>query len=181
MQNVIWVIGERQNLQTGSHSELEEARLLGELLAKAGFSVLVENCTGLLAAVCEGVTSVKGKLWRIEDEAHILTGKEKGSSTNASFDKLLKMINNNVGIVVLPGGIVSLSYLSTAWALMQASEVERHPLILIGERWRTFIQSFSQFGFVEDHDFRMLFFANSVHEATDYLAEQLGHISSMKP
>jgi uncharacterized protein (TIGR00730 family) len=152
------------------------AQTLGRRLADAGFAVATGGYEGTMAAVSQGAAEVGGHVIgvgcsRIEGF--------RGASFNpfvvepilyeSLTDRLLHLVRNNQGMVVVPGGVGTLSELALAWSLLQVGEIEPRPLVLLGDIWRQTLTPFLATDHLSDADRSLLTFASTPEEVVEKL------------
>lgn len=147
------------------------AQSLGRRLADAGYAVATGGYEGTMAAVSEGAAEVGGHVvgvgcTRIEGfrGANLNPFVVEAILYETLADRLLHLVRNNQGIVVLPGGIGTLSELALSWSLMQVGEIEHRPLVLLGDLWPQTLQAFLATSWLSDADRTLLTFAASPEE-----------------
>lgn len=160
----------------------EEARVVGRLLAEAGFAVATGGYCGTMEAVSRGaaeaggrvigVTCDKIELFRplgpnefVTDEIRYLTLQER----------VQHLVRENVGMVVLPGGIGTLSELALAWSLLQVGEISPRPVALLGELWQNTLHAFFSPDFIRQQDMTLLYWAESPETAVAHIVAQAGN------
>ena len=176
----------------GSHSPApgsslyEMARALGFRLTQAGFTVASGGYEGVMAAVSQGAAEAGGKPIGV-------TSSNVEASRNASLnrwikteirydtlqDRLFHLVNDNSGMIVLEGGIGTLSEFSLAWSLIQVGEIEKRPLVLLGQLWKDVLHSFVRQEYVPDHYSRLIQMVDSPADAITYLLEHQGGSSEI--
>lgn len=153
---------------------------LGAGLARLGWSVATGGYGGTMEAVSRGaaeagghtigVTCVQIETWRgaqrnawVQEEVRCQTLRER----------LYELIRRGDALIALPGGIGTLSEVTLSWSLIQTGEVGPRPLILIGEGWRSTLETFLGLSreYVPPSDVAALTFAADVREALDHLAQ----------
>ncbi len=144
---VIAVFGSAQPVP-GS-PDYEQARLLGQLLAQAGYTVATGGYSGVMAAVSQGAASVAGHVigvtssrieaFRPEPPNPWVTEEIKYPTLQA---RLMHLVTHNQGMIVMPGGIGTLSEFALAWSLLQVGEIDARPLVLCGAMWPAVLASF---------------------------------------
>jgi uncharacterized protein (TIGR00730 family) len=119
------------------------AREVGARLAQAGFAVATGGYAGTMAAVSQGAAEQGGRVigvgcHRIETFRGAGFNQWVGEaiSYETLTDRLLHLVRNNDGMVVLPGGVGTLSEFALAWSLLQVGELDSRPLVLLGAIWR---------------------------------------------
>lgn len=125
------------------HPAYEEARRLGELLARAGHTVLTGGYMGTMEAASRGAAEAGGHVvgvtcQQIEDwraAKHNLWVLEERKFPTLR-ERLYCLIDSCDAALALPGGIGTLDEIVTMWSQMQTSAMPTRPLILIGQGWR---------------------------------------------
>lgn len=166
--------------QPGS-SQYEQAQTVGKLLARAGFAVATGGYTGTMAAVSCGAAEADGHVIGV-GSSQIERFRPGGLNqwvTEAIFyetlrERLYHLVVQNDGMIVLPGGIGTLSEMALAWSLLQVGEVEARPLVLMGEIWHDTMQAFIRSEFVAQDDASLLVHAQTAHEAVEHIIQMTG-------
>ncbi len=156
----------------------EEARLLGELLAQRGHTVLTGGYMGVMEAVSRGAHEAGGHVigvtcedieaWRpIKANAWV---KEERRKTTL-IERLQALIEECDAAIALPGGAGTLAEISLMWNLMIVESIHRRPLILVGGGWQsTFDQFFQEFNtYMPAHQRLPLQFAKDAPSAVNML------------
>src|SRR5512142_2739421 len=136
--------------QPGSAS-YEEARQLGRLLAEKGHVVLTGGYIGTMEAVSRGASEAGGHVigvtcaeienWRAIG-ANEWVKEEMRKET--LLERLVCLITSCDAAFALPGGPGTLAEVSLMWNLMIIGGIEKRPLILIGDAWRSVFDEFFQ-------------------------------------
>ncbi|MEX2143862.1 MAG: LOG family protein [Anaerolineales bacterium] len=121
----------------------EEARHLGELLAHLGHTVLTGGYMGTMEAVSRGAHEAGGhtigvtcdqiEVWR-KSKANAWVREERRLSTVR--ERLYTLIESCDAALALPGGVGTLTEISTMWSQMQTQSIPARSLILIGSGWQ---------------------------------------------
>ena len=131
----------------------EEARLLGELLAQRGHTVLTGGYIGTMEAVSRGASEAGGHVigvtcedieaWRgVRPNQWVKEERRK----KTLIERLQALVEGCEAAIALPGGAGTLTEISLMWNLMIVESLPRRPLILIGRGWQsTFDQFFNEF------------------------------------
>ena len=129
----------------------QTAYLLGELLAKAGHTVLTGGYTGTMEAVSRGatengahvigVTCAEIENWR-PTGANAWVKEEQKFSTLS--ERMLAMMDACDAAIALPGGIGTLAEVTLLWNRMAIEAAGLRPIILIGDGWQLVFQAFFQ-------------------------------------
>ncbi len=150
----------------------QTALQLGRLLADAGFTVMTGGYMGTMEAVSHGAHLAGGHVVgvtsdRIEHFRPI--GPNPWLKQEIRFttlrDRLLHLVQENDGMIALPGGIGTLAEVSMAWNSLQTSEIPARPLILLGDAWQTTLHHFFDETYITSADFDRLTFATTPEEA----------------
>lgn len=157
----------------------KEARLLGELLARAGHSVLTGGYIGTMEAVSRGAAEAGGHVigvtceeieaWRAV-KANAWVKEERRKKT--LLERLQVLIEDCDAAIALPGGPGTLAEIALTWNLMIVESRHRSPLILVGGGWQsTFDQFFRELdAYTPVHQRDLLQFAPDVHTAVKLLS-----------
>lgn len=124
----------------------EEARTLGGLLARAGYTVLSGGYGGSMAAVSRGAAEAGGRVIGVtcaifdpRPPNRWLTEEIKAPTL---IDRLTIMLDRADGFVALRGGIGTLSEVTLAWSLLQTRSLTAKPLVLLGANWQPVVDAF---------------------------------------
>lgn len=128
---------------------------LGHLLAKANFAVATGGYGGTMAAVSQGVSKgggyvigVTSKQIESSRKAKVNQWVDQEINYETLADRALHLVTNNHGMIVLPGGIGTLSEFALGWSLLQVGAIPPRPLILLGKMWQETLENFVQTGYV---------------------------------
>jgi uncharacterized protein (TIGR00730 family) len=165
--------------QPGS-SAYEEARQVGRLLAAAGFVVATGGYSGTMSAVSQGAAEAGGHVIGVTSE-QIERFRPLGPNEwvmeeiryETLQDRVLHLVKINDGMIVLPGGIGTLSEMALAWSLMQVGEIEERPLSLLGPTWRETIAAFNDLAVIRPQHMELLHFADTAETAVSFVVEQI--------
>lgn len=123
----------------------ETARRLGELLARAGFSVATGGYGGTMEAVSRGAR--EARLPDGQAGGHVIgvTAEVFRSAANAWVteeirvktwqERLFKLVELGAGYVVLPGGTGTLVELAVVWEWLNKGFLRVKPLVILGDFW----------------------------------------------
>ncbi len=152
------------------------AQLLGRLLAEAGFGVATGGYGGTMTAVSQGASEAGGHVIGVTSdqiEQFRPIGPNKWIKEEIRHktlrDRLLYLITENDGMVVLPGGIGTLSEMTLAWSFLQVGEIGKRPLILLGNLWQQTIAAFNDTRYVRQANLDLLTFVDSAETAVSAL------------
>lgn len=167
----------------GAHPEegsiaYEEARELGNLLARRGHTVLTGGYMGTMEAVSRGAFEAGGHVigatcidietWR-GTKANRWVVEEIRRQT--LMERLQVLIEGCDAAIALPGGAGTLTEISLMWNLMIVQSLPAKPLTLIGSGWEaTFNQFFSALSsHMPRQQQELLYFASDVDAAVKKL------------
>ncbi|GMQ78990.1 MAG: LOG family protein [Anaerolineae bacterium] len=155
-----------------------EAAEVGALLARAGFTVSNGGYSGTMAAVSEGASGEGGKVIGVTSvqiesyrSASINPWVTKEIIYKSLQERIFHLVRENDAMIVLPGGIGTLTELAFAWNLMQVSELPYRPLVLMGEMWRETLAAFVQPEYVALENQEMIHFADTPKEAVEIVSQ----------
>ncbi len=177
MKKVVSVFGSSAP-QPGT-DPFESARLVGRLLAEAGFAVATGGYGGTMTAVSQGASEAGGHVIGVTSdqiEQFRPIGPNQWVQEEIRYptlrERLLHLIIHNDGMIVLPGGIGTLSEMTLAWSFLQVGEIEPVPLIMIGDIWKNTIHTFNDPQYVRVQHLALLTFADSVETAVSCLQKK---------
>lgn len=165
----------------GSES-YEQASEVGRLLALAGFGVATGGYSGTMEAVSRGAASAGGRVVGVAS-SRIETFRPGGLNQwvtesiryETLRERVLHLVTENQGMIVLPGGVGTLSEMALAWSFLQVGEIQPRPLILMGHLWRETMQAFIRDTYVPDAHAKLLSFADSPVEAVAIVKRLVRH------
>ena len=158
--------------------EYEEARLLGELLAQRGHTVLTGGYIGVMEAVSRGAHEAGGHVigvtcediesWRKVSKNQWVKEEWRRKTL---LDRMQAIIEGCDAAIAMPGGLGTLAEISVMWNLMAVESLPRRPLILVGQGWQAtldqFFSSFESYMPFQQRD--SLSFAEDVHDVVKKL------------
>jgi uncharacterized protein (TIGR00730 family) len=158
----------------------EEAQVVGRLLAEAGFAVATGGYCGTMEAVSRGAAAAGGRVIGVTcDQIEVFRplGPNEFVTDEIRYatlqERVQHLVRENAGMIVLPGGIGTLSELALAWSLLQVSEISPRPVALLGEIWRNMLQAFFSTDFIRQQDMDMLFWADSPETAVSHIVTHI--------
>lgn len=141
----------------------EQGVLLGNLLARAGFAVATGGYSGVMAAVSQGASEGGGYVLgvssaRIEQMRNAQLNRWVNDEVRYESleERILHLVKCNDGMIVLPGGVGTLSEFALAWNFIQVHEVPPRPLVLLGGMWPDLIAAFARPEYVPAEHLAML-------------------------
>ena len=152
--------------------EYGEARVLGRMLAEAGFTICTGGYLGVMEAASRGARDAGGRVFGIvmnqfkAEPNRYLTDKV---ASDHFYDRLQNLITRSVGFVALRGGMGTVTEVSLVWNKLQTRVLEPRPLVLIGDCWREVVRCWQSNLVVSEDDVAFLDFARSAAEASQIL------------
>jgi uncharacterized protein (TIGR00730 family) len=156
----------------------EEARLLGELLAQRGHTVLTGGYIGTMEAVSRGAAEAGGHVigvtcedieaWRAVSPNRWVKEERRCKTL---IGRLQALVEGCDAALALPGGAGTMTEIALMWNLMIVESRHRSPLILIGRGWQStfdqFFQDFDEYTSAKQRE--LLLFAVDVDTAVKML------------
>lgn len=156
----------------------EQGRFLGNLLARAGYAVATGGYSGVMAAVSQGASEGGGYVLgvsssRIEQmrNAQLNHWVNEEVRYESLEERVLHLVKCNDGMIVLPGGVGTLSEFALAWNFIQVHEMLPRPLVLLGGMWRELIAAFARPEYVTAEHLAMLQMVETPEMAVAYIAD----------
>lgn len=158
---------------TEDSPEYQEAKHLGGLLARAGFTICTGGYLGIMEAASRGAREHGGRVYGIvmnqfrSEPNRYLTDKV---ATNHFYERLQNLITRSVGFVALRGGMGTVTEVSLVWNKLQTGVIGRRPIVLIGDCWRPVVDAWKKHLVVSDKDVSFLDFAADAETAANIIA-----------
>ena len=174
MEKVIAVFGTSKALKEGD-AEYNAGRRLGDRLARAGYTVATGGYHGTMEAVSRGAKEAGGRIVGVTTSLFdaVRSGPNPYLDEEIKFPTLFQrlhyLVTSAAAWVALPGGIGTLSEVALAWSLMQAGELPRRPLVVVGPMWREWLQGFSRSGHVQPQYAELIQYADDVEQVISLL------------
>lgn len=160
---------------TEGSPEYQEAKELGGLLARAGFTICTGGYLGVMEAASRGARKHGGRVYGIvmnqfkSEPNRYLTDKV---ATDHFYDRLQNLITRSVGFVALRGGMGTVTEISLVWNKLQTGVIGRRPLVLIGDCWRPVVETWKKHLVVSDADLEYLDFAKNAEAAARMIVQK---------
>ncbi|MBI5841779.1 MAG: LOG family protein [Chloroflexi bacterium] len=129
----------------------EEARLLGEILAQRGHTVLNGGYIGTMEAASRGAAEAGGHVIGVTCEDIEAWRKVKPNAwikeewrRKTLVERLQALVEGCDAAIALSGGPGTLAEISLMWNLMIVESLPRRPLILVGDGWQSVFDRFFQ-------------------------------------
>jgi len=155
-----------------SDAEYGQARLVGALLAQAGFTICTGGYLGVMEAASRGARESGGRVLGIvmnqfkSEPNRYLTDKV---ATPHFYERLQRLITRSVGFVAIRGGMGTVTELSLVWNKIQTKVIQPRPLVLLGDCWRPVVEQWQKSLAVSAHDVAALDFAKTPEEAVEII------------
>ena len=178
MRKVISVFGSSLP-EPGSQPYLD-AQAVGKLLAEAGYAVATGGYCGTMEAVSQGAANAGGHVIGVTSdqiEEFRPLGPNEWINEEIRYttlrDRLLHLVTNNDGMIVLPGGIGTLSEMSLAWSFLQTGEMGNRPMVMLGDIWKNTIAAFNDPLYIKTHHYDLLNFADTPETAVSFIKKAI--------
>jgi uncharacterized protein (TIGR00730 family) len=158
----------------------EQARLLGRLLAEAGFAVANGGYSGTMQGVSQGAVEAGGEAIGVTCAA--FDGARPGGNAYLSravhtpdlLARLQQLTECSDGFVVLGGGVGTLLELFLTWNLLVIGIVDK-PCVLVGAHWRRVLAALERETEVGPRHVAVLQVVDTPQEAVAFLEAAIGH------
>ncbi|HID63327.1 MAG TPA: LOG family protein [Anaerolineae bacterium] len=158
--------------------DYKEARLLGRLLAEAGFTVMNGGYAGTMEAVSRGAREGGGRVIGVTLQlfAHLSANRwlDEEMKMPTYLARLKQLTIAPDGCIALKGGVGTLTELSVTWSLLQIRAVPRKPFILLGQHWHQIMDVLSRETFIRPQDFALLRVVDTAEKAVETLSGFFG-------
>jgi len=154
----------------------KEARLVGQLLARSGFTVMSGGYMGTMEAVSRGAKEANGHTlgitcqafdWRSIQANRWIDREEK----TPDLISRLRRLTQADGFLALKGSIGTLTELALTWSLLQINTIPTAPFILLGLHWQHILDSFAANSYIRPQDLDLVQVANSPEKAVALLKQ----------
>lgn len=136
-QNIITVFGSYE--PAPGSDQYQQAYHLGQLLARAGWTVANGGYAGTMEASAKGAKDSGGATVGVTCTAFSRSSPnpyiDREISTPDLRHRLDKLIEIGAGYVVLPGGTGTLTELAHVWELLNKKFLPSRPLVILGPFW----------------------------------------------
>lgn len=170
---IVSVFGSSMPKEGGA--DYERARMLGKLLAEHGYVVATGGYMGTMEATSRGAKDGNGYVIgvttshfdkiRLDANEYI----DEEIKFPSLFERLHHLVTFADAWVALPGGIGTLSEVALTWSLIQVEEVERKPLVVVGEMWREILQKFSRNDYIDPQYINLIQYVDEVEQVLPLL------------
>ncbi len=151
---------------------------LGRSLAQSGFGVVSGGYGGTMEAVSRGAREAGGRTrgitlatfdrWRRANDWI-----EVEQKADTYLERVARLTEGASGFIALEGGVGTLSEVSLTWSLLQVGELENKPLVLLGECWKSYLQTVREAFMMRPGDMQLLRLAEDVPQAVAFLRSSL--------
>jgi len=179
MKGIISVFGSSR--PEPSSQAYKDAYAVGKLLAEAGYGIISGGYAGTMAGASQGASEAGGHVIgvtssQIETYRPIPPNQwvKEEICQDLLRDRVMYLVMNNDGMIVLPGGIGTLSEMALAWSLMQVDDIPKRPFVLLGAIWQQTLETFFDANYIKTMDFDLLQFADTPETAVHMVAEWQG-------
>ncbi len=161
-------------------ADYETARDLGQRLAQLGFVVQTGGYSGVMEGASRGAAEAGGHVIGVTCD-QIESFRPLGANQWVEEEvrqptlrlRVLHLVENCDAIIVLPGGIGTLSELALAWSFVQVGEIDPKPIIPVGGLWQRMLAAFVDNAYVRPEHLALLSPARTSVEAVAVLQKSL--------
>ena len=152
--------------------EYKQAKTIGGLLAKSGYTICTGGYLGVMEAASRGAREMNGRVLGVvlnqfkSEPNRYLTDKV---ATDHFYDRLQNLIRRSDGFIAIRGGMGTVTEISLVWNKLQTGVIERRPLVLVGDCWKKVVAAWQENLVVSDTDVSFLDFAGSAEEAVELI------------
>ena len=160
----------------------EAAHAVGEALAHAKLAVITGGYAGVMGAASHGAAEAGGHVIGVTTGAvERLRGPELTVNEwvvdNVHYDtlheRLMHLVRDADGYVVMPGGLGTLTELTMVWELMRVGDIPPRPLVCYGVYWRDVLATIHMSPYVTQSDWDRLTFVDAPAEVVPALQKGL--------
>jgi uncharacterized protein (TIGR00730 family) len=173
MEKIVTIFG---GAKCGEQSEeYEQARTVGALLAKSGFTICTGGYLGVMEGASRGARESGGRVLGVvmnqfkSEPNRYLTDKVASAHF---YERLQNLITRSVGFIAIRGGAGTVTELSLVWNKLQTKVIEARPLVLLGDCWPPVIEALRSNLVVSEQDVSLLDFARTPAEAVQIIIEK---------
>jgi uncharacterized protein (TIGR00730 family) len=178
MPSLISVFG--SSMPHPGSADYEAARDLGRRLAQAGFAVQTGGYAGVMEAVSRGADEAGGRVvgvtyasFEASDSVEPNVWVKEVVRQPTLHARVFYLAANCDGIVVMPGGVGTLSELALTWNLVQVSEISPKPIVLVGGLWQRTLAAFVDRAYIHPQHAALLTLVRTPAEAVKLLEEKV--------
>lgn len=160
--------------------DYHQAYEVGRLLAQSGYGVATGGYSGTMTAVSHGAAEAGGHVIGVTCtmiEQFRPLGPNPWITEEIRYpslrERLIHLVEHNNGMIVLPGGIGTLSEMALAWSLIQVEEISKRPLILLGQMWKDTVKAFVRAAYVYETHQELIQTVLTPEEAVEALKADL--------
>lgn len=160
--------------------EYDEAKKLGELLAKANYGVITGGGNGIMNAANQGAFEAEGKSIGLNIELPMEQHPNQFQTDSLSFHyffvRKVCFLKYATAVIAFPGGFGTIDELSEVLTMVQTSKINRIPIIFVGKSFWSGLVEWFQSQMVTNHlispeDIELFHIADNAEEAVSYLKQ----------
>jgi uncharacterized protein (TIGR00730 family) len=149
---------------------------IGQVLAKAGYTVMSGGYEGVMEAVSKGALEAGGSVHGITVEIFERVGESrmnKWVSLEYRYPTLAERIDHLItradAYIMMPGGIGTMQEFAETWQRMRLGDIPQRPIFIFGDFWKAIIDQMHDAGYIHKMDAEMLLIVKTPREITDAL------------
>ena len=152
----------------------KEAYELGRLLGQAGYTVATGGYLGTMEATSRGAKEAGAHVIgvttsRFDDRGGANQYVDEEVKFPNLFQRLHYLVTFSDALVVLRGGVGTLSEVALTWSLLQVGEMPHKPFVLVGPHWRQIMETVFRESTARERDRSLISFAANVRDVIPLL------------
>lgn len=160
------------------HADYVSAYEVGKALGAAGFAVMTGGYAGVMGAASKGAAEAGGHVIGVTTKAiEELRGPEIQANEwlvenvryDTLHDRLMHLVRDADGYVIMPGGLGTLTELAMVWELMRVRDIPSRPIICYGAYWRNMLANLHASPYVRQTDWALFTFVTSPQDVVEAL------------
>src|SRR5262245_54275671 len=161
-----------------SHEYYRLAREMGQLLGKAGFTVLTGGGPGIMEAANRGARDVGARSVgcniKLPQEQEPNPYLDEWMEFHYFFVRKVMLVKYSYAFVVFPGGFGTLDEIFETATLVQTGKIKNFPIVLVGRAfWQPLVDfmkgTLAEVGTIDARDYQRLLITDSHQEALDHI------------
>jgi len=150
---------------------------IGELLARAGYTVVTGGYGGVMEGASRGAREAGGRTIGVSTEIFDPRAPNPYLSevvrTRDLYERTRELVDRSDAFVVLPGKAGTLAELAWLWALERAGCLHERPVVLLGASWKPLVDLLERDKMLEPQQIRRTHLARTAEAAMSWLVARL--------
>jgi len=161
-------------------TDYEMSYNVGRLLGENGLAVQTGGYAGVMSAASQGCYEAGGQVIGItcsQIESFRPVPPNQWVKEEIKYatlqERLIHLVKQCDGCIVMPGGIGTLSEVALIWSLVQVGEIPPCPIVLVGQLWQQTMNAFITPTYIKPTHQQLITVALTAEEAVTYIIKQL--------